>query len=313
MSSKNWSSLHDRLEYDFVVWLRLAPGLDRTAVQRLLGDWVDDIARPWQLDAGVSPLSERDWLVDVSTSVVRPRDRPHISANRAAQRCRAVVDLWMSGHPEFAEWRFSPLIQDTDGRRPPERWWESAPTTSAPPGPAGRPGLGARSSMVSRGSAFGGHARLPADVRRMKRRLRKKQRVGEFQAHFFMAHGRFATGVGGDEEWLAMERFYSEVGDPLGLEVVAWRYGNGSYKITISTVTGRRVPVKKTRRRVVRWLAAQPEIAEYILSPSVDSTWGPSFNNGWWEYCGRPVLTAAGRRERNLSAPSHPTDKTTPA
>lgn len=106
----------------------------------------------------------------------------------------------------------------------------------------------------------------------MKRRLRKKKHLGEFQEMGFAVRYRVASHVPELEREELLWKFITEAVEPNGL--AAGGGGREEHSFFVVSAKNRASATEDQRLAIRRWLAACPDIAESEVGPLRDAWYG---------------------------------------
>lgn len=105
----------------------------------------------------------------------------------------------------------------------------------------------------------------------MKKRLRKKRRLGEFAEYCFKLRFAIADGLSSSERNSLLDNFISEI-ERLGLQ-----FGGGGAYVWEGFVAlySRGTATDEHRSAILAWLASHPNIEKTDVGPLVDAWHGP--------------------------------------
>ncbi len=110
----------------------------------------------------------------------------------------------------------------------------------------------------------------------MKKRLRKKKRIGEFQELGFKAGFRFSKELNTETSNNLIDRFIQEAIEDNGLQFG----GGGGYEwdgfVALDKVRGSTTNLH--REAVEQWFIQESEVLEYFITPLIDAWYG-DFDN----------------------------------
>lgn len=104
----------------------------------------------------------------------------------------------------------------------------------------------------------------------MKKRLRKKKRVGEFKEFGFKAGFRFSDQVAKNARNDLLNRFIEDAIERNGLQFGGGGGGN-EWNGFVALNKSRGSTLEKHRQAVEHWFQQEPEIREYYLTDMVDA------------------------------------------
>lgn len=107
----------------------------------------------------------------------------------------------------------------------------------------------------------------------MKKRLRKKKRLGEFQEYAFLAGMRLADSL--DEQAVdeAIDMFIEKAIEDNGLGVFGGGQGH-EFEWSVVTMKNRGSVIEEQRKAVEQWLQQYPDVVEFFTSSLIDSWYG---------------------------------------
>lgn len=109
----------------------------------------------------------------------------------------------------------------------------------------------------------------------MKKRLRKKKRLGEFQEFGFKTGFRFPGQLDTNASNDLLDRFIRDAIEKNGLQFGGGGAGN-EWNGFVALATPRGSTLETHRQAVENWFKQEPEVQEYYLSDMIDIWYGPS-------------------------------------
>lgn len=106
----------------------------------------------------------------------------------------------------------------------------------------------------------------------MKKRLRKKKRVGEFQEFGFAAGFRFSSELDTKTRNDLIDRFIEKAIEDNGLQFGGG--GDSEWNGFVAHDKPRRSTTNVHRKAVEQWFVKEPEILEYYVTDLIDSWYG---------------------------------------
>lgn len=111
----------------------------------------------------------------------------------------------------------------------------------------------------------------------MKKRLRKKKRVGEFQEFGFAAGFRFSNELDGKTRNDLIDRFIAQAIENNGLQFGGG--GGDSEWVGFIALNKKRGSTSNNQREAVKqWFIQESEVLEYYVNPMIDAWYG-DFDN----------------------------------
>lgn len=110
----------------------------------------------------------------------------------------------------------------------------------------------------------------------MKKRLRKKKRIGEFQEFGFKAGFRFSNELDAKTRNDLIDRFIEKAIEDNGLQFGGGGYFEWNGFVTLNKAKGSTSSIHL--EAVKQWFVQEPEISEYYVSPLIDAWYG-DFDN----------------------------------
>lgn len=117
----------------------------------------------------------------------------------------------------------------------------------------------------------------------MRKRVRKKKRIGEFQELGFQTGFRFSNQLDNETRNNLIDRFYDNVIDNNGLEFGGG--GEGTEWNGFAALEIRGSATDSHRQLVEQWYIQEPEVLEYYVLPLIDAFYGDflDYENEWIE------------------------------
>ena len=107
----------------------------------------------------------------------------------------------------------------------------------------------------------------------MKKRLRKKYRVGEYQEFGFALELELAQEGKGGEAPEMLQRFLNDAVEANQLCASGGGHGN-KWQFFLCSCTRHGSVTEEQRQQVMNWLAGAPGLASHLVGPLVDAWYG---------------------------------------